>query len=162
MSPACVFPRNQNVVLFGDFNAKHAVWYPPQGSDPAGLLLKKFTDNHKLHQLITAVPTYNVDSASPTLLDLIFTSNPTSVTTADVLQPIADHCPVVTHFSRKKSPPPKPFFQTYFSYADADTATLHHLLLSADWNQLKDMDLDNAVDHWSAIFMDACRVARSL
>ena len=154
VSSVRIFPQSE-CCLVGDFNAKHAVWYPPQGSDPAGLLLKEFTDNHKLHQLITAVPTHNVDSASPALLDLIFTSNPTSVTTAEVLQPIADHCPVVAYFSLKKLPPPKPFFQTYFSYAD----TLHHLLLSADWNQLKDMDLDNGVDHWSAIFMDACRVA---
>ena len=84
----------------GDFNAKHSSWFAHQATDSAGSALKDFMDGHDLLQLISS-PTYNVCSAKPVLLDLIFIGRPlaTSVVLSTVLPPVADHCVVIVHLS---------------------------------------------------------------
>jgi len=63
--------HHENILLTGDFNAKHSEWFTGQQSDHQGIALKQFSDSQHLVQLITE-PTYNIDAGNPSLLDLIF------------------------------------------------------------------------------------------
>ena len=88
----------------GDFNAKNTDWHSGQQTNQAGLSLKNFADGHQLYQVITS-PIYNVTEEKQSLLDLVFTNQPTSIKSWDVLSPVADHCPVLVHLSLKKVHP---------------------------------------------------------
>ena len=90
--------------IVGDFNAKNTDWYTGQQTNQAGLSLKNFADGHQQYQVITS-PTYNVTEEKQSLLDLVFTNQPTSIISWDVLSPVADHCPVLVHLSLKKVHP---------------------------------------------------------
>ena len=99
------FAQQRNVIMVGDFNAKNSEWYAPQKTDSEGSALKAFTDCHNLVHLVSS-PTYNVCSANPVLLDLVFISEQLagSLIQALVLPPVADHCAVMTHLSIRKAP----------------------------------------------------------
>ena len=94
-----------NFVLAGDLNAKNSEWFALQKTDSEGSALKTFADCHNLLQLVSS-PTYNVCSANPVLLDLLFVSKhlADSLIQTLVLPPVADHCAVMAHFSIKKAP----------------------------------------------------------
>ena len=141
--------------IVGDFNAKHTDWYTGQQTNQAGLSLKNFADGHQLYQVITS-PTYNVTEEKQSLLDLVFTNQPTSIISWDVLSPVADHCPVLVHLSLKKSPPPKPFTVKKFLYAQANLPALLADLDAIDWDIVLDREVCDAAAKWSNLFLDIC------
>ncbi len=147
-----------HLCLVGDFNAKHSDWFTDQVTDTDGLSLKQFASGHNLHQMIT-MPTYNATSSKPVLLDLIFTTSPTSVLSSSVLPPVADHCAVIAHLSLKKAPALKPYNVESFDYANADLPALHYSLKSVDWCSLRSSDLNDAVTCWERKFLDCCSAA---
>lgn len=144
-----------NLLLVGDFNAKHSFWLSSQDTNSEGRALKVFADSHNLHQLVTD-PTYNVSSNNPSLLDLVFTNRPCSVLSTSTLPPMADHCPVVTSLSLTKSPPPKSYSRVQFVYADADVDGLLHYLSSVNWPDFDRLDVNDSTVCWSDIFLSAC------
>ena len=107
-----------NIVVVGDFNAKHAAWYSRQGTDLQGDALKSVTDSHDLHQTVSA-PTYNISSDNPALLDLCFTNRPASVLSTITIPGVADHLAVITRLSVKKAAAPKRCISRKFDYHTA-------------------------------------------
>ena len=100
---------HKNVLLVGDFNAKHMDWYQSQATDAEGERLKAFTDCQKLFQLGEG-PTFKCPTSShQPLLDLIFTNRPANCASTCVLPPLADHCAVTIYLSLKNSQRPKPY-----------------------------------------------------
>ena len=140
------FAQQRNVIMVGDFNAKNYEWYAPQKTDSEGSALKAFTDCHNLVQLVSS-PTYNVCSANPVLLDLVFISEQLagSLIQTLVLPPVADHCAVMTHLSIRKAPTLKPYTKEYWCYDDGNTSLLRECLATCDWPDSTSLDLDSAV-----------------
>jgi len=152
--------QQRNVIMVGDFNAKNSEWYAPQKTDSEGSALKAFADCHNLVQLVSS-PTYNVCSANPVLLDLVFISEQLagSLMQTVVLPPVADHCAVMTHLSIKKAPTLKPYTKEYWCYADCNTSLLQERLATCDWPDDVSLDLDSAVQQWQHRFLDICASA---
>lgn len=153
--------QQSSLVVTGDFNAKHSSWFAHQATDSAGSALKDFMDGHDLLQLISS-PTYNVCSAKPVLLDLIFIGRPlaTSVVLSSVLPPVADHCAVIVHLSIRKAPVMKPYTKECWDYNNADVTSLLDHLVSCDWTDCSTaLDLDRAVQSWQSKFLDVCAAA---
>ncbi len=146
---------HRNICLVGDFNAKHTAWFANQGTNIAGENLKLFTDSHDLFQIVNG-PTYNPCRDSASLLDLIFTNNPTSTLSSWVLPPIADHCPVLARFSLRKTPRPKPYFSTRFIYSKCNLPVLTHSLSETDWSFISSGSVDQASSTWTDVFMSEC------
>ena len=101
--------QRNNVVVTGDFTAKHSSWYANQSTDDMDMAVKSFMDGHDLLQLISS-PTYIVNTSKPVLLDLIFIARPLapSVVSTTALPPVADHCAIMVSLSIKKIPALKP------------------------------------------------------
>ena len=147
---------HKNICLVGDFNAKHAAWFPQQATDSAGENLKLFTDSLELFQVVDC-PTYNTcQGSSPSLLDLIFTNQPSRVLSSCVLPPIADHCPVQVSFSLRKSQQPKPYVSTHYLYSECNPQNLLQRLAETDWSFVSSGSVDQAVSVWTHVFMTVC------
>ena len=147
-SSACTY-------IVGDFSAKHSDWFKDQVIDSCGEALKCFADSHHLQQIV-AEPTFNVASESlrPSLLDLIFTNNPATLLSHNVLPPIADHCPVHIHLTLKKSLLPRSFVHKHYLYSDARLDDLIANLQSADWHATG--NISDTVASWTQHFVDVC------
>ena len=95
----------KNILLLGDFNAKHQEWCSRDVTTHHGNALKDLMDSYGLTQLCTE-PTHLDHEGKPnSLLDLVF-SNDTDTfhSSVDVLPPIStsDHLPVVVHYCPAK------------------------------------------------------------
>ena len=97
----------------GDFNAKVSDWLPEQTTDKVGLLLKQLALSQELTQVVREA-TFGVNTASPSLLDLIFINKPQLLKSCSTLPQIADHCPTTVKLSLCGPAPPKP--QVFFTW----------------------------------------------
>ena len=95
----------KNILLLGDFNAKHQEWCSRDLTTHHGNALKDLMDSYGLTQLCTEPTHLNHEGKPNSLLDLVFTNNTdTFHSSVDVLPPIStsDHLPVVVHYCPAK------------------------------------------------------------
>lgn len=138
------------VCIVGDFNAKCADWLATQHTDTAGRMLRDLASTQGFCQVIRE-PTFGLDSANPTLLDLVFINQPSLVTRSSVLPPVADHCPTLLQLQLHG--PCTQRASTHFSwdYLNADLDSLRLALAAVDWSPvLSEKDVNSAVSLWSS------------
>lgn len=145
--------------IVGDFNAKVQDWFSSQQTDAPGRQLLNFALSQDLTQVISE-PTYAVDStsASPSLLDLMFTNKPEQVLSSSVLPPLSDHCPTLMHLQLSGSPSPKPTAHLTFDYERTNFQALAAALQEVDWSPvMASTDINDAVSLWSSLFVAEIR-----
>ena len=98
---------------------------------------------------------YNVTEGKQSLLVLVFTDQPTSIISSDVLPPVADHSSVLVHLSLK-GPPPKPFTVKKSLYSQANLPALLADLNAIDWDIVLDREVYNAAATLLNLFLDTC------
>jgi len=87
---------NANVILLGDFNARHTDWNDSDPTTQAGRLLSGSFDSEGLVQMVRNRPTrYSPCGVSSSLIDLVVTKQPFKVKDLTVLPTVSDHCPVI-------------------------------------------------------------------
>ena len=89
-----------DIVLLGDFNAKHKNWYSEDVTNSHGSALKDLMDSFNMSQLVNKPTHLNSEGVPVSLLDLAFTNVPDLFSPmVDVMHPIglSDHLPVVLH-----------------------------------------------------------------
>ena len=130
----------------GDFNAKVSDWLPEQTTDKVGLLLKQLARSQELTQVVREA-TFGVNTASPSLLDLIFINKPQLLKSCSTLPQIADHCPTTVKLSLCAPAPPKP--QVFFTrdLENSDFKSMKATLSDANWSAVTGCtDVDAAVE----------------
>ena len=155
MSSACCL-GNHPLCLVGDFNCKSKLWWSGQNSCADGRLLESFAQEHALSQVVDG-PTHDVSGTSPSLLDLIFLSQPQSLKNMSILPPLSDHSPTVAQLDLQP-PCQRPVIAFSWDYAHADWESLRKLLANADWSPvLKSNNVDSALTAWSEVFVPVVR-----
>ena len=91
------------------------IWLPEQTTDKVGLLLKQLARSQELTQVVREA-TFGVNTASPSLLDLIFINKPHLLKSCSTLPQIADHCPTTVKLSLS-GPAPPPHGQSLKSFS---------------------------------------------
>ena len=73
------------ILVVGDFNAHHKIWFPEGITDSNGVAFKQIFDNYGLTQLVK-LPTYFTPSNpnSRTCVDLFATNQPNLVTANEI------------------------------------------------------------------------------
>lgn len=84
-------------ILAGDFNAKNSDWNTLDQTDSNGRILETLLTKVGLDPVNKNCGTRPTLTSNP-LLDLIFTNAPHLCTAVTTLDPLSDHCPVVSHF----------------------------------------------------------------
>ena len=88
----------KNVILVGDFNAKHTEELPTDTTDQAGNRIKDISDSFNLTQLCSSPTHLNKTGQPSSLLDLAFTDLP-NYCRSGTLPPLSssDHLPVMVN-----------------------------------------------------------------
>ena len=91
----------RNVILVGDFNAKHRDWFSGDATNSHGATLKDLMSRFDMVQTCSEPTHLNNDGVPESLLDLVFTNSPNFVNATHVLPPISssDHLPVLVQCS---------------------------------------------------------------
>ena len=88
---------DNQILLVGDFNAKHSTWYENDQTNLNGVALKDLFDSLNLYQLCSE-PTHLDNNGFPeSLLDLIITTVPEFLNTSSACPPLSssDHLPAI-------------------------------------------------------------------
>ena len=137
--------------LVGNFNCKCEQWWCGQSDNPEGSLLEHFALEHDLHQTVDG-PTYDVEGANPSQLDLMFFNEPQNVKSCSVLSPLSDHCPTIAQleFSPQRANPTTTYS---WDYNRADWPSLRNALAKLDWSPvLSTSNVDVALNSWLSMF----------
>ena len=115
----------KNILLLGDFNAKHQEWYSQDLTTHHGSALKDLMDSYGLTQVCTEPAHLNQEGKPNSLPDLVFTNDTdTFHSSVDVLPLIStsDHLPVFVHYcpakdnlSQNNKYPSKKYIKWHFS-----------------------------------------------
>lgn len=146
----------KNIILVGDFNAKHADWLETDSSDQAGRTLKDLTDSINLTQLCSFPTHLGPDGKPSSLLDLVFTNLPINLCRCNVLDPISssDHLPVVLNtalrtYSKGKTCAHTPNERMIWNYRDKDREKMLSAFKASDWEWLHDRDEADINSIWN-------------
>ncbi len=85
-----------NILLLGDFNAKHSDWYENDCTNFDGTALKDLLDSFDLTQLCSKPTHLSNDGRPQSLLDLVITNRPDCFNSLNVQAPLStsDHLPI--------------------------------------------------------------------
>ena len=124
-------------VIMGDFNAHHSTWLNSSVTDTAGINAHNFCLSHSLSQ-ITSFPTrYPPNpSHSPSLLDLCFVSDCSSVISLSPLPPLGNSDHVLLELRLKCQSfhnQDSPFHRTSYDYNGADWDSFRAFIRDIPW-----------------------------
>ena len=151
----------QDVILIGDFNAKHTEWFAEDITNRPGAALKDLMDSYNLDQLCS-FPTH-VDKIGHliSLLDLAFTNLPRNHFLTRTGEPVSssDHLPVLVEVSLhaadliKHTKEPKA--KRMWKFAAKDRHALQKSFLPSDWDFVqspKITDINDLLSQWKSQF----------
>ena len=99
-SPSLTKQLRLDIVLLGDFNAKHKDWYSEDVTNCHGSAQKDLMDSFNMSQLVNKPTHLNSERVPVSLSDLAFTNVPDLFSPmVDVMHPIglSDHLPVLLY-----------------------------------------------------------------
>jgi hypothetical protein len=144
------------IFVFGDFNMPDVRW-PINGdrlhTPSSQLLVDLLTDSH-LHQLVTQ-PTRYRSNQQPSVLDLVITSDDSSIANLEYLNPIgkSDHVTLMADLQLCHNPPAR---TVLFQRTIIDFEALNKRLTQIDWKSLlSDVSVSRNWDHFKTALSDA-------
>ena len=157
---------DMDMVLLGDFNAKHQEWFTEDPTNAHGASLKDLMDRFNLSQLCYQPTHLNSEGVPASLLDLVFTNIPDLLSPlVDVMAPIgrSDHLPVVVqsapHFSSNipdaiSSHPDPVIARTKWLFHQQDGEKKLDAFLLENWTQVfaEKEDINEVWKRWKAQF----------
>ncbi len=142
-----------NILVLGDFNAKHRSWDELSTPNCAGRLLYEMFTDFSLTQCVPTATRYSADGTSSSVLDLFATNRPDLVNQIKVTDPISDHCCVIATISAETTPGKKSM-RTVYDYEHADWSGFRAHLQRAYLFQSTQgtTDIDIAWQTWYVMF----------
>ena len=142
------------VLLIGDINLPSIDWCSNYSSNDYEMRFLDVLDEGGMEQMITEPTRYRI-SQSPSLLDLLVTSNPSSVTNIVISDPFgkSDHCRI--EFSLKKGYEDPVVNRHRYNYYKIDENKFTMGMERVDWNDLKYGNLNEMFDNFTSIVASA-------
>jgi hypothetical protein len=148
--------KYDKIFVFGDFNMPDVRW-PINGNrlhtPSSQLLVDLLTDSH-LHQLVTQ-PTRYRSNQQPSVLDLVITSDDSSIANLEYLNPIgkSDHVTLMADLQLCHTPRAR---TVLFQRTIIDFEALNKRLTQIDWKSLlSDVSVSRNWDHFKTALSDA-------
>ena len=141
----------KEIILTGDFNADIGA------NETEGKILDRFLAKHNLFQHVDKPTRTDPVSGRKSILDLIITNHRATVLSTAVSDRLHlnDHN-TISALLQFKLPKQKAYTRRMWDYAKADFNSLRASLAIANWDACFQTDsIDQAVENWNAILMDA-------
>lgn len=148
---------NENVIIVGDFNAKHSEWYADGLIDSHGRELLNFANTNGLFQLVKDA-TRRSTKGKTSQLDFVFTDIADCKPTA-VVAPIgnSDHDLLQTCFSLSVGDPKCSINRHFWQYDNAEWEDMRSYLKVFDFSPLLGADDINVCwENWKAAVTQVC------
>ncbi len=140
----------------GDFNGNCNKWYKEGSSDSNGMKLFNFTEYNSLYQIVDK-PTRTTDR-SKSLLDLVLTDSPRSISSTNIIPGISDHCIVLTNLKLTIKPDRRKYTRTFYDMKNVNLENLNNAIESAPFDTAYIFDeIDDVFNIWNDILMNAIK-----